>query len=79
MCVQETGSRNFRNAVLLRPFVQTCSCARTTAFSLIHADLVNTDVKTAAGLILLFPPDPSKGNVYFFGDVLKQMEMSWWG
>ena len=33
----------------LCPFVQTCSCARTRAFSLIQTDLVNTDVKTAAG------------------------------
>lgn len=42
--------------MLLCPFVQTCSCARTRAFSLIHADLVNSDVKTALGqnLILLF-------------------------
>lgn len=38
------------------PFVQTCSCARSRALSLIHTDLVNSDVKAAAGqnLILLF-------------------------
>lgn len=44
--------------MLLCPFVQTCSCARMRALSLIHTDLVNTDTKTAAGqhLILLFSP-----------------------
>lgn len=44
--------------MLLFPFVQTFSCARIRAFSLIHTDLVNTDVKTAAGqhIILLFSP-----------------------
>lgn len=44
--------------MLLCPFVQTRSCARTRALPLIHGDLVNTDVKTAAGqhLILLFSP-----------------------
>lgn len=38
------------------PFVQTCSCARSRDLSLIHTDLVNSDVKAAAGqhLILLF-------------------------
>lgn len=38
------------------PFVQICSCNRTRAFSLIHTDVVNSDVKTAASqhLSLLF-------------------------
>lgn len=43
---------------MLCPFVQTHSCARMTALSLIHPDLVNSDVKIATGqhLILLFSP-----------------------
>lgn len=78
VCVKSLGQRTLgMPCCSLCPFVQTCSRARTRALPLIHTDLVNTDVKAAAGqhLILLF--SPPKGNVYFFGDVLKQMEM--WG
>lgn len=53
---------------------ECCSVLLCRAFSLIHTDLVNSDVKTAAGQhIILFVF--SEENVYFFGDVLKQMEM----
>lgn len=71
MCV----SLGQRTLGMLCPFVQTCSCARTRALSLIHTDLVNTDVKTAAGQHLNSVVFFSKENVYFFGDVLRQMEM----
>lgn len=60
------------------PFVLSCSCASTRALSLIHTDLVKSDVKNVACQHLI-PFVISQENVYLFGDVLGQMELRGWG